>query len=133
MSAKKKDYKHLFHNKTSEQIKPEMKEQPIEPEEALNGVETAELRIAGQPSSLTTLKSATQTMPCSPEGSWQSSRQLRSLGGEAEIEASLSDHQSTSVFSEEVLFTLQQREAISRRHHLKFITGHYGSGKVTVS
>ena len=35
--------------------------------------------------------------------------------------------------SEELPLTLQQREAISRRHHLKFITGHYGSGKVTVS
>ena len=47
-----------------------------------------------------------------------------------------SDLQSASDFldpSEEPPLTLQQREAISRRHHLKFITGHYGSGKVTVS
>ena len=34
---------------------------------------------------------------------------------------------------EELPLTLQQREAISRRHPLKFITGHYGSGKVTIS
>ena len=32
--------------------------------------------------------------------------------------------------SEKFSLTLQQREAISRRHPLKFITGHYGSGKV---
>ena len=32
--------------------------------------------------------------------------------------------------SEQLPLTLQQREAISRRHPLKFITGHYGSGKV---
>ena len=50
--------------------------------------------------------------------------------------ASPSDLQSASDFldlSEKFPLTLQQREAISRRHHLKFITGHYGSGKVTVS
>ena len=35
--------------------------------------------------------------------------------------------------SEELPLTLQQREAISQRHPLKFITGHYGTGKVTVS
>ena len=35
--------------------------------------------------------------------------------------------------SEKFSLTLQQREAISRRHPLKFITGHYGSGKVTIS
>ena len=29
-----------------------------------------------------------------------------------------------------LLLSLKQREAISRRHHLKFILGHYGSGKV---
>ena len=30
----------------------------------------------------------------------------------------------------QLLLSPQQREAISRRHHLKFIIGHYGSGKV---
>ena len=30
----------------------------------------------------------------------------------------------------QLLLSSQQREAISRRHHLKFILGHYGSGKV---
>ena len=47
-----------------------------------------------------------------------------------------SDLQSASDFmdpSKELPLTLQQREAINRRHHLKFITGHYGSGKVTLS
>ena len=34
--------------------------------------------------------------------------------------------------SEELSLTLQQREAISRQYHFKFITGHYGSGKVRV-
>ena len=29
-----------------------------------------------------------------------------------------------------LLLSLKQREAISRHHHLKFILGHYGSGKV---
>ena len=33
----------------------------------------------------------------------------------------------------QLLLTAQQREAISRRHHLKFILGHYGSGKVKYS
>ena len=50
--------------------------------------------------------------------------------------ASPSDLQSASDFldpSEELPLTLQQKEVISRRHHLKFITGHYGTGKVTVS
>merc|ERR1719264_579356 len=32
----------------------------------------------------------------------------------------------------QLLLSPQQREAIGRRHHLKFITGHYGSGKTTV-
>ena len=31
-----------------------------------------------------------------------------------------------------LLLSAQQRRAISRRHHLKFITGHYGSGKVYI-
>ena len=31
----------------------------------------------------------------------------------------------------QLLLTPQQRDAIGRRHHLKFITGHYGSGKVS--
>ena len=30
----------------------------------------------------------------------------------------------------QLLLSPQQREAIGRRHHLKFILGHYGSGKV---
>ena len=63
---------------------------------------------------------------------------LRSLGVRAEglSIASLSPLQSDYHFLdriEELPLTLQQKEAISRRHHLKFITGHYGSGKVTVS
>ena len=33
----------------------------------------------------------------------------------------------------QLLLSPQQREAISRRHHLKFILGHYGSGKVGYS
>ena len=49
----------------------------------------------------------------------------QSLGVKAETEASDT--------LEEVPLTVQQREAINRRHPLKFITGHYGSGKVTVS
>ena len=32
-----------------------------------------------------------------------------------------------------LLLSTQQRRAISRRHHLKFILGHYGSGKVHCS
>ena len=67
----------------------------------------------------------------------------RSLGVKAEQVEALSIapapfNQSTTEAalldpSKEVPLTVQQREAISRRHHLKFITGHYGSGKVTVS
>ena len=60
----------------------------------------------------------------------------QSLGVKAETITSPSDLQSASLFldlSEEFPLTLQQNEAISRRHHLKFITGHYGSGKVKVS
>ena len=53
----------------------------------------------------------------------------QSLGVKAETAAS----PSASDILEEVPLTLQQREAINRRHPLKFITGHYGSGKVTVS
>ena len=126
------------------------------------------------------LKSATQTVPASREGSQQSSGQLRSLDGEAQlpslaspnnqqpaneehldlldesellllkqrpgveaelvealsIDSSPVDLQSSTDFlnlNEELTLTLQQREAISRRHHFKFITGHYGSGKVTGS
>ena len=59
-----------------------------------------------------------------------------SLGIKAETVAIPSNVQSASDrldLIEEIPLTLQQREAISRRHHLKFITGHYGSGKVTFS
>ena len=145
VSAKRKDPELLFHNKTSEQIKPKKKEQPVQPEEALYGMENIEQRIAGEPSSLTTCnsKSATQTVPDSVEGSQQLYGQLIqwSLADKAEtvevlLSASPSDLQSASDFldlSEKFPLTLQQREAISRRHHLKFITGHYGSGKVTIS
>ena len=257
VSAQKKDDELLFENKTSEHIKPKKKEEPLEPEESLYDMENIEQKTAGQSSSLATLKSATQTMPGSAEGSRQSSGQLRSLGGEAELVhlssvaspnnlqsatetppvhleenellslkqhslgvtdepvetlaiaslpinqsvtdtpsdlldeserssgfktetvetlsiASLPINQSTTDasaldltnlsgelplnrlslgikaetvatpsnvqsasdcldFIEDIPLTLQQREAISRRHHLKFITGHYGSGKVTVS
>ena len=65
---------------------------------------------------------------------------LRSLGVKTETVETLlnafpSNLQSASYslyLSEELPLTLQQREAISRRHPLKFITGHYGSGKVTI-
>ena len=212
----------MFHNKTSEQVRPDKKKQPIEPEEALGDVENVDQGFAGQPSSLTACNSkcATQTMSSYTEGSQQSSEQLRSLGEDVELvqlssitspnslqsvtdtapdvldenellpilgvkaepvetlliasppvnqsttDASL-DHLDVSELlplklrtlgvkaepvealsissppnlqpasdsldlSEELPLTLQQREAIGRRHHLKFITGHYGSGKVTV-
>ena len=58
-----------------------------------------------------------------------------SLGIKAEPVATPSNVQSASDcldFIEDIPLTLQQREAISRRHHLKFITGHYGSGKVII-
>ena len=178
-------------NKTTEQIRPEKKEKPIDCEESLYDVENVEQRIAGQSSSLTVSKSAPQTVPGSTEGSQQSSgeaelvqlsstandlqsathtaldlldeRELlplkqRSSGVKTETVASLPINQSTTDASaldltnlsgelplnqlsfgiradcldliEEIPLTLQQRETISRRHHLKFITGHYGSGKV---
>ena len=64
MSANKKEPELLFHNKTSEQINPNMKKQPVEPEEAVYDMENVEQGIAGQPSSHTTCnsKSATQTV-----------------------------------------------------------------------
>ena len=49
------------------------------------------------------------------------------------VKAETAASPSASDILEEVPLTLQQREAISRQHPLKFITGHYGSGKVTVS
>ena len=215
----------MFHNKTSEQVRPDKKKQPEEPEEAVYDVKNVDQGFAGQPSSLTACNSkcATQTMSSYTEGSQQSSEQLRSLGEDVELvqfssltspdsiqsvtdtapdvldenellpilgvkaepvetlliasppvnqsttDASL-DHLDVSELlplklrtlgvkaepvedlsissptnlqpasdsdsldlSEELFLTPQQREAISRRHHLKFITGHYGSGKVTAS
>ena len=148
MSAQKKYHELLPHNKTAEQTKPKEKEQPIVPEEALNGVINVDQRSAGKASLLTTLKSAMQTVPGYNEGSRQSfatdtapdlldmSEELplnqRSLGVKAETVASLSASHFMDP-SKELSLTMQQKEAISRRHHLKFITGHYGSGKVTVS
>ena len=205
MSAEKKEQELSFYNETSAQIRPNKKEQPLEPEEFVYEVENIEQGIRGQPSSLATCnsKSATQTVLGNTEGSRQSSEQLRSSGAiatpnslqsvtdtasdlldenellpiletlsiasppinqsttdtslellddseqlpmklrtlgvkpvEAPSISSLSNLQSASDFldlSKEFPLTLQQREAISRRHHLKFITGHYGSGKVIVS
>ena len=225
----------MFHNKTSEQVRPDKKKQPEEPEEAVYDVKNVDQGFAGQPSSLTACNSkcATQTMSSYTEGSQQSSEQLRSLGedvelvqlssltspnsiqsvtdtapdvldenellpmlevkatdsegsqqsseelrplsGEVELvqlsslpspnslqsttdtapdhldvsellpkaepvgtrsissQTSLQSASDSLDLNEELPLTLQQREAIGRRHHLKFITGHYGSGKVTVS
>ena len=67
----------------------------------------------------------TQIEPYYAKGSQQPSGYLKSLGGEDE-----SVQPSSIAF--DFPLTVQQREAISRRHHLKFITGHYGSGKVEV-
>ena len=87
VSAKKKEPEVSFHNKTSEQIKPNKKEKPVAPEEALYDMENVERGIARQPSSIKNCnsKSTTQTVSGYTEGSQQSSEQLRSLGEEFEL------------------------------------------------
>ena len=51
---------------------------------------------------------------------------FRYLGAHAKVQAKIPMDQGIAHF----LLSSQQREAIGRRHHLKFILGHYGSGKV---
>ena len=42
----------------------------------------------------------------------------------------VAEYDGKLAFWKGIILSVQQREAVSRRHHLKFITGHYGSGKV---
>ena len=84
------------------------------------------------------LKSTQQTVPGATDRSQQGVGQLRSLDKGSElVEPVASPHSIQSVnhktldcLEESEQLALAQREAIKRRHPLKFIVGHYGSGKV---
>ena len=58
----------------------------------------------------------------------------RYLGAHAKVQSKIPMDQGVRALelavTAHLLLSSQQREAIGRRHHLKFILGHYGSGKV---
>ena len=49
---------------------------------------------------------------------------------EIQIQAHIAGCSKCGSRTAHLFLSTQQREAISRQHHLKFIIGHYGSGKV---
>ena len=127
MSAKKKDH-------TTQTVPGSTEGSSGQPKSLGGGEELVQLSLIASPNNLTSATDTTLETELLP-------LKLKSLGVKAEtVEplsiASSSDLQSASDLldlGEKFPLTQQQREAISRRHHLKFITGHYGSGKVTLS
>ena len=116
-----------------------------ESDEAMEGVEKLEQSSASlviYAGEVDPDQPVSQTMPDVMDGSQQSAEQLRLVDGDNErVEsffcASTFDlhsvnHTALDNFdeSDQLLLSVQQREAISRRHPFKFIIGHYGSGKV---
>ena len=141
----------VYHDLTSpkkdtEQMRPETNDETTEAGKSMESFEQRSNVPLGfcegqlephQPPSLLShqcnLKSTQQTVPGATDRSQQGVGQLRSLDKGSElVEPVASPHNLQSVNRKtlDCLEESEQREAIKKRHPLKFIVGHYGSGKV---